>query len=83
MGDLVRLAKAALKQQQMNAGRPDLDAPAESGPEQGKDIVIEPAHPFAKLTYFEDVYGRILGPVIPEFLAKADGHLKTGLNVPL
>jgi hypothetical protein len=36
--------------------------------------IIEPAHPFAKPTYFEDAFGRILGPVIPEFLARADGH---------
>jgi hypothetical protein len=35
-------------------------------------IVTEPAHPFAKPIYFEDFAGRILGPVIPEFLAKAD-----------
>jgi hypothetical protein len=37
-------------------------------------IVIEPAHPFAKLTYFEAAFGQILGPVIPEFLAKAGGY---------
>jgi hypothetical protein len=37
-------------------------------------VTIEPAHPKARPVYFEDALGRILGPVVPEFLARAEGH---------
>jgi hypothetical protein len=46
--------------------------PASPWPEsdQSGSIVIDPPNEKARPIYFENVFGRIVGPIIPEFLAK-------------
>jgi hypothetical protein len=39
-------------------------------PLAASEVTIEPAHPQARPVYFKDNRGCILGPVIPEFLAR-------------
>jgi hypothetical protein len=42
----------------------------EGGTAENSGTIIEPACRFAKPRYFENVSGRIVGPVIPEFFVK-------------
>jgi hypothetical protein len=39
-------------------------------PEDQEGISVNPAHPRGRQMYWEDIDGRILGPVVPEHLAK-------------
>lgn len=69
MSDLVKLAKEALRQQREKSPTSETPAPLRSD----DTVAMCPAAQNARMVYWETSDGRILGPAIPEYLARDGG----------
>lgn len=84
MSELLKLAKEALKRQQGISEAPKTGALILAR-KSTEEVIVEPAAANPKPIYWEAVDGRILGPALPECLARVgdefwivttlDGHL--------